>query len=143
MPLLERGYRAAAQTELERNIRLLEDRDKAAQGKVDVDTAAVAARNNVDFCLRTGLIQAKQADRYRERIEYALKAEEQIKAQSGEVVDGYTNPHEQSRKYYDLEQVQAQIKEEQKNRAGAEQAEPKQKSAHTQTEMERTPPNHP
>ena len=51
MPLLERGYKAAAATELERSIRDLEERDKEAQTKPDSVFMEDASKlkNNLDF----------------------------------------------------------------------------------------------
>lgn len=129
MPLFESSYKAAAKTEIERKVREIEHRDTVSQKKIDIGEAAAIATTNIDFSLRIKLITAQDAEKYRKRIVAALQADELQRTQTGDMVDGYTNPHEQAQNHYTLEEMQARISREQAE-AAAQRA----------TETERTPP---
>ena len=65
MSLLEKGYRAAAKTELERDIRKLEARDKAAQTRTDFTENTNGILSNIAFAQRINLISEQQAQEMR------------------------------------------------------------------------------
>ena len=71
MPLFERGYRAAAKTELERDMREIEERNKTAQTKTDFEQATTTMGSNINFAERLNLISAKEAASYRKRLKEA------------------------------------------------------------------------
>lgn len=77
MPLFERGYRAAAKTELEREIRKIEEKDRKTQKSKDFDKAAAAFESNLTFAERLNLISAEQAASYTERMKKAILEHEQ------------------------------------------------------------------
>lgn len=73
MPLFEKGYRAAAKTELEREIRELEAKDKAAQTRTDFSESASGTQSNITFAQRLNLISEEQAQAMKKRIEIAVQ----------------------------------------------------------------------
>lgn len=97
MPLFERGYRAAAKTELERDMREIEDRDKKAQTKTDFEQATTTMGSNINFAERLNLISAKEAAAYRKRLKdvaqevnRAERAESEGKVRESDMkADGY------------------------------------------------------
>lgn len=126
MPLFESRYKAAAKTELERDIRRLEEKDKAAQTKVDFDNTANMASSNLNFAQRLNLISAEQYAKYKERIEKATQEYERMQRTESqeERVDDFENPRERTDRYMKMEEVQAQIAQERaENNSQTQQAE--------------------
>lgn len=119
MSLFERGYRAAAKTELEHNLREIEERNKNAQTKAsEQETAAITFDSNVTFAQKCGLISEQEAAKYRKRLEAARSHEELARTQTEEIVDGYSNPYEQGVERFTMEEAQAYVDRE----AAAERA---------------------
>lgn len=141
MPLLERGYRAAAKTELERRVRELESRDAVAQKKPDMGETATILTNNVEFAQKIKLITDKEAEGYRKRIAEAQRAEELARTQTGDRVDGFTNPHEAALNQYSLEEIKAQVSAEKAQKPTPERGDGEPTQTRTGEELERTPPH--
>ncbi len=140
MPFFERGYRAAAKTELERAARELEERNKTVQTRANgQETAAITFDNNVSFAQQIGLISAQEAAAYRKRVQAAkeLKDQEEHARQTEEIVDGFSNPHEQAIERFTMEEAQAYVDAEKAREAAKEMNEPKENRSHSE-EMERT-----
>jgi hypothetical protein len=108
MPLIENKYRAAATTELEREIRRLEEKDAAFHSSDEhpIDVGAVTA--NVDFAERIRLLDAEQAHSYRERIS-KLRFEALLRTQTSVIVDDFENPIESSMRLQGLDEYNALI----------------------------------
>lgn len=107
MPLFERGYRASAQTELERKLREIEEKDKVAQ----------------------------QAELMRERAKKAtLDHERMYRVEYGDRVDDFENPRERASRYMKMEEAQAEIS---KARSEKESPESKSSVQRTNDDMER------
>lgn len=119
MPLLESGYRAAAKTELERDIRELEAKDRAAQTRTEFQSGASAVQSNITFAQRLNLISQEQADTMKKRVEAAVLYERSMRNESQERVDDIENPRERAGRYFDMDSVNAEINRE---RARAEAA---------------------
>ena len=119
MPLLEGGYRAAAKTELERNIRELEAKDRTAQTRTEFQSGASAVQSNITFAQRLNLISQEQADAMEKRVEAAVFHERTMRNDSHERVDDIENPRERAGRYFDMDNVNAEISRE---RARAEAA---------------------
>lgn len=117
MPLLESGYRAAAKTELERNIRELEEKNRAAQSRTDVSDSASGVESNIMFAQRLNLISEKQALEMKKRIEAAVQSNKFMRNEVEERTDDFENPRERAERYFDTETIQAEISRE---RAAAE-----------------------
>ena len=98
MALQERKYLAAARTELERDIRRLEERSHAMSTK---DLNYMDVNSKVDFSLSAGLINAQQAEAYKERLLKAHQAEVERRnferTESREIVDDYGTSHPTAR----------------------------------------------
>lgn len=112
MPLFESGYKAAAQTELERNIRELEAKDKAAQTRTEFQSGASAVQSNITFAQRLNLISQEQADTMKKRVEAAVLYERNMRNESQERVDDIENPREREERYFDMDSVNAEIDRE-------------------------------
>ena len=84
MPLFERGYRAAAKTELERDMREIEDRNKKAQTKTDFEQATTTMGSNINFAERLNLISAKEAAAYRKRLKEVTREMNRAERAEGE-----------------------------------------------------------
>lgn len=112
MPLLESGYRAAAKTELERDIRELEAKDRAAQTRTEFQSGASAIQSNITFAQRLNLISQEQADAMEKRIEAAVLYERTMRNESQERVDDIENPRERAGRYFDMDNVNAEISRE-------------------------------
>lgn len=107
MQLFEKDYKAAAKTELERDIRELEARDKTAQTTMDASDISA----NITFAQRINLIDEKQAQNLRRRIDEAKKFEQLMRNECGERVDDFENPRERAERFFDMESVNAHISE--------------------------------
>lgn len=117
MPLFERGYRAAASTELERDLREIEDKDKKAQTKQEFDLACQNFNSNLNFAERINLIGVQQADALRQRVNAALIEYEKMQRQEhDEKVDDFENPRERSQRYMTMDEAQAEISREKAER---------------------------
>ena len=145
MALFERGYRAAAKTELEREIREIEDKDKAAQTKeksaeADTVAAATAATNNVAFAERLRLISAQEANDYRQRIRRATAIhEERERMRQVECrTDDYENPVERANRYMDMEEYKGQIAQARAHEDAAQTSKTRSEPEKTTEEDERT-----
>lgn len=117
MPLLESGYRAAAKTELERDIRELEARNKEAQRKTDFTENAERIQNNITFSQRLNLISEQQAKEMKRRVDIAVAHNQFMRNECEERVDDFENPRERAERYFRMDTVQAEINRE---RAAAE-----------------------
>ena len=109
MSLLEKGYRAAAKTELERDIRKLEARDKAAQTRTDFTENTNGILSNIAFAQRINLISEQQAQEMRRRVNTAVAHNRFMRNESEERVDDFENPRERSERYFKMDSVQAEI----------------------------------
>jgi len=109
MGLFEQGYKAAAKTELERALREIEEKDKAAQTIGEMREEAAALGSNLDFSQRLGLISATQANLMRQRLKAAIKYEKQMRSESQERVDDFENPRERSKRYFNMDSINSEI----------------------------------
>lgn len=126
MPLFERGYKAAAKTELERATREIEEKDKKAQTNTEFEKETDALNSNLNFAERLNLISSEQANEYRKRVEKAmLNFHRMQRMENEDIVDGFENPRETSARYMGMEEVQARIARERAD-ASAEQAQNEQ-----------------
>ena len=133
MPLLESGYKAAAKTELERDIRELEAKDKAAQTRTEFAESASGVQSNITFAQRLNLISEQQAAEMKRRVETAVAQNNFMRNESEERTDDFENPRERSERYFNMDTVQAEISRE---RAAAES---ERVSNQTQTRETREP----
>ena len=117
MPLLESGYKAAAKTELERDIRELEAKDKAAQTRTEFAESTSGVQSNITFAQRLNLISEQQAAEMKRRVETAVAQNNFMRNESEERTDDFENPRERSERYFNMDTVQAEISRE---RAAAE-----------------------
>lgn len=110
MPLFERGYRAAARTELERTIRAVEDRDKAAQTRQDFNNCVLETRGSVNFAEYLGVISAGQAASYRIRLEQAQREFERLdRTERRLIVDDFENPLERAARFRSMDDARTAI----------------------------------
>lgn len=112
MPLLESGYKAAAKTELERDIRELEAKDKAAQTRTEFEESASGVQSNITFVQRLNLISEQQAAEMKRRVEIAVAQNNFMRNESEERTDDFENPRERSERYFNMDTVQAEINRE-------------------------------
>lgn len=120
MPLLERGYRSAAKADLERSLRELEDKDKAAQ-LLHPDEQFTSVGSNIDFAERIGLITEAAAQQLRDRCKQAqLDFARLQRTETLDVVNDFENHRERAARYQRMDEVQAQIAKE-KAEAAAQQ----------------------
>lgn len=135
MPLIENGYKAAAKTELERSIRELEAKDKAAQTRTEFQPGASAIQSNITFAQRLNLISQEQAEAMKKRLEAVEQHNQFMRNESEERIDDFENPRERSERYFDMDSVNAEINRE---RAQAEAA---RASGENQTHEVRSTPS--
>lgn len=111
MPLFERDYKAAAVTELERRLRDIEDRNKAAQTRNEFIRDASNVDSNVDFAQQLNLISDMQAEAYKERVRKSRFEFEHMQRTEtrADLVDGFENPRERSARYQGMDSYNAQI----------------------------------
>ena len=128
MPLFESGYRAAAKTELERDIREIEAKDKAAQTRQDFQNGANEVQSNIDFAQRLNLINQEQAEAMRERVKKAMENQQFMRNEGEEIVDDYENPRERAGRYFNMDEANAEISREkaEASRTGQEQTQTEQ-----------------
>ncbi len=136
MPLFERGYKAAASTELERDLRAIEEKDKKAQTKQEFDAAVQSVKSNLNFAERINLISVQQADALRERVKAAeLDYQRMQRIEHNDMVDDFENPRERTQRYMTMDEVQAEISREKAERNTETYTTPQQQKT---SEMERT-----
>lgn len=136
MPLFERGYKASAQTELERKIREIEEKDKIAQTKADFTASLNSFESNLNFAERINLISAQQAELMRERAKKATMNYEKMERNEFDTrVDDFENPRERASRYMKMEEAQAEIS---KARSGNESSENKSSMQRSNDDVERT-----
>lgn len=111
MPLLERGYRAAASADLERSIRKLKERNSVAQGKSAFDKGVEEVQNNLNFAERVKLITAMEAQTYRQRLLHLQREFERI--QEAEMrdnsADGIESSHERAARHRRMDDYNSRI----------------------------------
>ena len=113
MPLFERGYKAAAQTKLERKTRELEEKDKKAQTKDEFEDAARALYSNLTFAERINLVSVEQAEAYRDRVKQAAIDFERMQREEFDIrTDDFENPRERTMRYMRMEDAQSRIAQE-------------------------------
>lgn len=135
MPLFERGYKASAQTELERKIREIEEKDKIAQTKADFTASLNSFESNLNFAERINLISAQQAEEMRERAKKATMNYEKMERNEFDTrIDDFENPRERASRYMKMEEAQAEIS---KARSEKESPEGKSSVQRTNDDMER------
>lgn len=117
MALFEKGYKAAAIAELERSVRDLEERDKTAQTKPAFEKDAADTQSNLNFAERLNLINAVQAEAFRQRIQKAqIDFEHMQRTETrDDIVDSFENPRERAARYQDMDKYNAQIAAERAN----------------------------
>lgn len=134
MPLLGRGYKAAATAELERSIRKLKERDLAARKKSAFDKSVAEVQSNLNLAERLNLITAMQAQAYRQRV--LVLQEEFERFREAEERDGSTGGGESSRepeRYQNMDDYNSKIA---KARAGANRSANAPNRAEMQEEVE-------
>jgi len=111
MALFEKGYKAAAIAEIERSVRDLEERDKTAQTKPAFEKDAADTQSNLNFAERLNLINAVQAEAFRQRVQKAQIDFERMQRTEtrDDIVDSFENPRERAARYQDMDKYNAQI----------------------------------
>lgn len=112
MPLFESNYRAAAKTELERNMRELEAKDKVAQTRTDFSENVIGIQSNITFAQRLNLISEEQAQDMKRRVEIAVQQNQFMRNESEERIDDFENPRERAERYFKMDSVNAEINRE-------------------------------
>lgn len=112
MPLFESNYRAAAKTELERNMRELEAKDKVAQTHNDFSENVIGIQSNITFAQRLNLISEEQAQDMKRRVEIAVQQNQFMRNESEERIDDFENPRERAERYFKMDSVNAEINRE-------------------------------
>lgn len=112
MPLFESNYRAAAKTELERNMRELEAKDKVAQTRTDFSENVIGIQSNITFAQRLNLISEEQAQDMKRRVEIAVQQNQFMRNESEERIDDFENPRERAERYFKMDSVNAEINQE-------------------------------
>lgn len=135
MALFERGYQAAARSELDREVRELEDKDKVAQ-MLNPEQAVASVTSNTDFAERIGLISEASAMQLRERVKKAQLDYERFQRETRDVVNDYENPRERAARYQSMDKVHAQINAERAKEQSEKAAE--QSKAISKSEAERS-----
>lgn len=117
MALFEKGYKAAAIAEIERSVRDLEERDKTAQTKPAFEKDAADTQSNLNFAERLNLINAVQAEAFRQRVQKAQIDFERMQRTEtrDDIVDSFENPRERAARYQDMDKYNAQIAAERAN----------------------------
>ena len=111
MALFEKNYKAAAIAELERSVRDLEERDKTAQTKPAFEKDVADTQGNLNFAERLNLINAVQAEAFRQRVQKAqIEFERMQRTETrDDIVDSFENPRERAARYQDMDKYNAQI----------------------------------
>lgn len=112
MGLLESNYKIAARSELERDIRRIEEKDKAAQTKAETQIKANEIQNNIEFAQRLNLITQQQAEAYKRRVKEVVDFNELMKREIEDIPDDFENPREREKRFQSLDELQAQIRRE-------------------------------
>ena len=112
MAFFERGYKAAALTELERCVRDLEERDKVAEQKPKFDTDLNEVSTNLNFAERIELVSAVQAQALRDRLNKAHLEYARTVRETHDIVNDYENPRERAARFQDMERYNSQIAKE-------------------------------
>lgn len=112
MPLFESNYRAAAKTELERNMRELEAKDKVAQTRTNFSENVIGIQSNITFAQRLNLISEEQAQDMKRRVEIAVQQNQFMRNESEERIDDFENPRERAERYFKMDSVNAEINRE-------------------------------
>ena len=111
MALFENRYKAAAATEIERDLRRLEEKDKRAQSFQDYLNDHTATVSNIGFAERIDLISSEQAASFRERAA-AAKFELFERMESRIVVNDFENPLERALRFQSMDECAAKIESE-------------------------------
>lgn len=137
--IFENNYKAAAKTELERSLRELEKKDKAAQTWNEFHDSAVGMQSNIAFSQRLGFISKELAEDMKRRLEAAVKFEQTMRNESQERVDDFENPRERAARYFDRDNINAEISREraQAEAARASESEKAQKTHSAPSEDDR------
>lgn len=121
MGLFEPNYKACATTELEKDLRELENRDKAAQTLEESTLQFEKCAANINFAKQIGLINDMMARAYMRKLreiqatryaEYMAKHEYR-----DDLVDSFENPRERVIRYNSMAQVNDIIRREKEQSA--------------------------
>lgn len=119
MPVLDRGYRSKAHTELERDVREIEAQSKVAKTKDEawqLAAAMQAAVANINFAERIRLITAEQAGEYKERIQKAAEEFQRQRADDAERIDTASNDRGMTVEEWRREVERTKARDAEKNR---------------------------
>ena len=111
MALFESRYKAAAATEIERDLRRLEEKDKRAQSFQDYLKDHTVTVSNIGFAERIDLISSEQAASFRARAA-AAKFELFERTESRIVVNDFENPLERALRFQGMDECAAKIESE-------------------------------
>ena len=134
MPVFDRGYRNNSRKELERKLKELEEKKKAARSakeQKEYEDAVLAVSASIAFAASVELITAAQAFAYTERIKQ-IESLDTVPKEVGEVAMGFVK--NESSEALSMKEYRAKI-EENRRREKAQQAAEKaaEKSAQEQT----------
>ena len=110
------NYKSLAESELERDIRRLEERNKKAQTFKVFNMETSNASSNIDFAARIGLITGAQELNYQRRVaalrEQQSEFERMERNETRDIVNDTENPRERSARYRAMDDYNRQIAEE-------------------------------
>jgi len=116
MALLENRYKAAARTEIERDIRRLEERGKS----MNIDKMVLYVNGKLDIIKDIELITEAQALEYGKRIQKAEHDRKIIERhETRDIVNDFENPRERATRYQELDRYNAEIRNERDRQSAA------------------------
>lgn len=144
MGLFESNYKASATTELERELRGLEKRDRVTQNVEGAEMQFEACSSKIDFAEKIRLINQQQAEDFRKRIR-EMKATENAKhlqrtEYCDDIVDDFENPRERTIRFENMDRVNEAIQREKASESVKTSDTPKEvsKSSHSNDTQERS-----
>lgn len=129
MGLFESDYKRNVLTELERNMRALEEMKTTVSAEKITQLQAV-----VDFVGQAKLLKDTQLAVFQKRLQqlqHDRQHEKTVKENSEEFCDGYTNPIEMAKKFQSLEEMDAEISSQ---RAKSQSQDTRDNTTKTQTQ---------
>lgn len=121
MGLFEPNYKASAATELERELRGLEEKDKVAQTALGSEMQFEVCSSKIDFAEKIRLINQQQANDLRKRLREIKATKQAIYMQRIEyrddIIDDFENPRERTKRYENMDRVNDEIQREKANEA--------------------------
>lgn len=117
MQNFEYDYKVMAQSELDREIREIEERKKKLIRESNIKKDVDMINGKINFAECINLINTTQGENYRKRLEKAIREFEimQRNEYQSNVVDDFENPHERTLRYFNMEKINADISSKRAN----------------------------